>query len=59
MFNIPPPKKNRALYSVKKPGTVGQTTDDNTTGRMRIACWVTNTTDKNSEYVNLSAFSRQ
>jgi hypothetical protein len=35
---------------VEKYGTAGQATDDNTTGRTPIACWITKVTDTNSEY---------
>jgi hypothetical protein len=48
----PPPKKN--LYplrdNVEKNGRARQTTDEDTIGRMRIACWITTATDKHSEY---------
>ena len=36
-----------------------QATDDNTTGRMRIACWITKVTDTHAEYIILIAFPRQ
>jgi spore cortex formation protein SpoVR/YcgB (stage V sporulation) len=39
--------------------TAVQVTDDNITGRMRSACWVTNATDTHSEYVILIAFPPQ
>jgi len=43
---------------VEKYYTAGQATDDNTTRRMRIACWITKATDTHthSEYVILTAF---
>jgi hypothetical protein len=41
---------------VEKYCTAGQATDDNTTRRMRTACWITKATDTNSEYVILNAF---
>ena len=43
----------------KKCGSAGQATDHNTIRRMRIECWITKATDTLSEYVILSAFSRQ
>jgi hypothetical protein len=51
----------RILYRlyVEKYGRAEEATDDNTTRRMRIACWITKATDTHSEYVILNAFSRQ
>ena len=36
-----------------------EATDDNTTQRMRLACWVTKATDTHSQCLILTAFSRQ
>ena len=44
---------------MEKFGTAGRATDDNMISRMRIACWITETTDTHSEYVILFAFRRQ
>jgi len=41
---------------MEKYCTARQTTDDNTTRRMSIACWITKATDTQSEYVILTAF---
>jgi len=38
---------------VEKYDTAGQTTDDNTIRRMRLACRITKVTDTHSEYVVL------
>ena len=38
-------------------GTAGDDADDNIIGRMRIACWITKTTDTRSEYVCLLLFN--
>jgi len=46
-------------YAQKIPSvTARQTTDDNTTRRMRFACCITKVTDTHSEYVILIAFPR-
>jgi hypothetical protein len=42
---------NQAIYD-----TIWQATDDNIVRFMRVACWITRTTDVNSEYVILIAF---
>jgi hypothetical protein len=44
---------------VEKYGRARQATDDNITQRMRIACWITKTTDTHSEYITFVAFPRQ
>jgi hypothetical protein len=40
----------------KKYGRPGQATCDNIIRRMRVACWITKTTDTHSEYVILLLF---
>jgi hypothetical protein len=42
---------------VEKYCTAGQATDDNTIGRVRLACWITKATDTHLEYAKLVAFS--
>jgi len=37
----------------------GQTIDDNKTGRMRVACWITKATKTHTEYAVLIAFRQQ
>ena len=49
-------KSCRLLDNVEKYGTVRQATNDNIIRRMRISCWMTNATDKHSEYVILFVF---
>ena len=44
---------------MKKCGTAGQATDENTTRRMRIAYWITKALDKHSEYAILITFPQQ
>jgi hypothetical protein len=44
---------------VEKYGTARQAADDNIIRRVRIACWITETTDTHSEYVILNVFPRQ
>jgi hypothetical protein len=39
---------------VEKYSTAGQATDDNIIRRMRVACWMPNTTNRHSEYVTHS-----
>jgi hypothetical protein len=52
MFIFP---ENRAVYEMmEKYGGALDSTDDNITLRMRVACWIT--TDTHSEYVILNAF---
>ena len=43
--------------NVERCGTAWQPTDGNTKRRMRIACWITKTTDTHSEYVIPTDFS--
>ena len=38
---------------------VGEATGDNTTRRMRFACWITKATNTRSEYIMLIAFPLQ
>ena len=47
--------KNRVVYEImsKNPCTAGQATDDNTTRRTHIPCWITKATYTHSEYVIL------
>jgi hypothetical protein len=35
--------------NVEKCGTAGQATDDNTTRRMRFACWITKATNTHTQ----------
>ena len=58
MFNNFFRKSCRLWDNVGKYCTAGQTTDDNTIRRTRIACWVTEVTDTQSEYVVLTAVPR-
>jgi hypothetical protein len=44
---------------VEKFSNAGQTTDDNTLWRMRIACWIPKATNTHSEYVILIYFPLQ
>jgi hypothetical protein len=44
---------------VEEYGGARQATGDNTTRRMRFACWITNATDTHSEYVTFIAFPLQ
>jgi hypothetical protein len=44
---------------VEKHGAAGPATDENTTRRMRIECWMTRATNTHSEYVILNAFPWQ
>ena len=44
---------------MEKYCTAGQATDENIIRRMRIACWIPNATNINSEYVILIAFPLQ
>jgi len=44
---------------VEKYGRARQDTDDNVIWRLRVAWWITKTTDTHSEYVILIAFPRQ
>jgi hypothetical protein len=44
---------------VEKYGTASQATVDNIQRRIRIACYITNTTNAHSEYVILIAFPLQ
>ena len=59
--NISSPKSCCLWDNVGKYGTAGQTTGDNVTRRMHIACWVTKVTHTHthSEYVILMAFPLQ
>jgi len=50
---------SRSWDNVEKYCRVGQTTYDNITRRMRIACCILKATDTRSEYVILTAFPRQ
>ena len=43
----------------KNCGRTGHAADDNVLRRMRIACWVTKSTNTHSEYVILIAFPWQ
>ena len=43
----------------KKHGRTRQATDDNTTQRMRFACWMTKATNTNSKYEIFTAFRQQ
>jgi hypothetical protein len=52
-------KSCRLWDNVKKYGTAGQATDDNTIRRMRFACWITKVTNTHSEYEIPVVFSRQ
>jgi hypothetical protein len=45
--------------NLKKYGTARQATDDNVIWHMRVAWWITKTTDTHSEYVILFAFPLQ
>jgi hypothetical protein len=45
--------------NVEKYCTVAQANDNDTIWRMRFACWIKKTTNTNSEYVTLIAFSRE
>jgi hypothetical protein len=54
-----PCKSCRLWDNMEKYGTTRQATDDNITRRMRFACWITKATDTHSEYIILTAFSRQ
>jgi len=47
------------LDNVEKYGIAGQATVDSIIRRMRIARWLTKTTDTHSEYVIILVFSRQ
>ena len=49
----------RLWDDVKKYGTARQATDYNIIQRMRFACWIPKATNKHSEYVILTAFTRQ
>jgi hypothetical protein len=55
----PPPPEDRAAYEImwKKCGRVGQTTDDSTTRRMRITCWITQARGTNWECVTIFILS--
>jgi hypothetical protein len=44
---------------MEKYGGARESTDDNITRRMRVACWITKATDTHSEYVILIAFPLQ
>jgi len=44
---------------MEKYGTAGQSTDDNTTRRMRIACWITKATNKHSQCLIIITFLLQ
>jgi len=47
-------RKSRRLWdNVEKYGTAGQSTDDNTRRRMRLACRISKATDTHSEYIIL------
>ena len=47
------------LDNVEKYSRAGQTTDDNITWGIRIACWISKATDAHSEYVIFIAFPLQ
>jgi hypothetical protein len=49
-------KSCRLWDNVEKYGTARQATDDNKTGSMHTACWISKATDRHSEYVILIAF---
>jgi len=54
------PRKSCSLSdNMEKYGTARQVTNDNITGRMRFACWITLTKNAHSEYVIRIAFARQ
>jgi hypothetical protein len=44
--------------NVEKFGRASEVTDDNIMKRMRFACWITKTTNTNSEYMIIIAFPR-
>jgi hypothetical protein len=52
-------KSWRLLANVEKYGTARQATDDNTMRRMRMACWITKTTDTPLKYLIIIAVIRQ
>ena len=55
-----PISKNRAVYEIMWKNTVKQqATDDNIIKRMRIACWITKTTNTHLEYALLTALPLQ
>ena len=56
MFNNFPRKSNRLWGNVEKYGRARQATDNFLLRRMRIALWITETTDAHSEYVLIIAF---
>jgi hypothetical protein len=45
--------------SVENAVKARQAADDNITGRMRTACWITTVTNTHAQYVILIAFARQ
>ena len=51
-------KSCRLWDNGKKYGTAGQATDENIIRRMRIACWITKSTNTHSEYVTLNDFTQ-
>ena len=59
MFNNFFRKKLRLGDYVEKCGTARQVTEGNIIWRMRIACWITKTTNTHSEYVILVVFPLQ
>jgi hypothetical protein len=64
MFNKfpPPPLEIYAVCirdNVEKRGTVWQDTDENLTGPIRFAYWITKATNTHSEYVILIAYPQQ
>ena len=52
-------KSCRLCDNVERYCTAGQATDDNTTRRMRIACWIPKSTNTHSEYVIIITFPPQ
>jgi hypothetical protein len=50
--------RHRAVYEIMwiKRDNAGQATDDNTTRRMRCACWITKATDPYTEICNSYCF---
>ena len=51
--------ENRAVYEIMWKNMAQPDTPEMTIWRMRIACWITEVTDKRSEYVKLIAFPLQ
>ena len=51
--------ENRALYETARKNIVERGRPQMTIWRVRVACWITTTTNKHSEYVILIAFPQQ